>query len=290
MLVISEYTAKKLPQKIEAIREAGEVTRCLCVSLARTPLQNAYKTLLVKHMAGLATRKNTTLFQCPSGDLYLFDPAITQRAIEAMLSEGPFEKARNGLMQCMQIYECPYDLTPLEERVSKTLQGEAEEKKRAESIETQKRLAEIEAILNSQQVDDLLKRRSIRKRPEMLIVEDDHFTQRLIAKTVDPRIHVTFADNAKDALLHYITLAPDMVLLDIGLPDINGHEVMRHILAVDGDAYVVMLSGNADTHNVIRSVENGAQGFIGKPFNRTKLSAYTHKSPFIQSKLTGGHS
>ena len=288
MLVISEFAEKKLKQKIEALQQGGEATRCLCLSLAGTPLHGNYGRLLVKHLAGITEKKNAALFQCELGDLYLFDPAITRKKVMTLFNNPLFEKARNGLDQASHIYESPHELDGLVKRVEQTIEDYKKEQLIQTRAQTAKRIAEIETIMNSQQVEDVLNRRNIRKQPEMLIVEDDHFTQRLIAKTIDPRIHVTFADNAKDALLHYIALAPDMVLLDIGLPDINGHEVMQHILAIDGDAYIVMLSGNADTKNVIRSVENGAQGFIGKPFNRTKLTAYTQKSPFIQSKLMGG--
>ena len=85
--------------------------------------------------------------------------------------------------------------------------------------------------------------------------------------------------------MNYVNKAPDVLFLDIGLPDINGHDVLERLFKLDPQAYVVMFSGNGDRENVLKAVELGAKGFVGKPFTQEKLIQYIEKSPFIQEKL-----
>ena len=78
--------------------------------------------------------------------------------------------------------------------------------------------------------------------------------------------------------------APDAVLLNIGLPDASGLEVLKCIRALDPYAYVVMLTGQASRENVLQATQLGAKGFIGKPFTSEKLLSCIAKSPFVQEK------
>jgi two-component system KDP operon response regulator KdpE len=65
---------------------------------------------------------------------------------------------------------------------------------------------------------------------------------------------------------------PDIVLLDIGLPDIDGFEVLRQIRAFS-DVPVVMLTARDDTLDVVKGLELGADDYIIKPFNHLELMA-----------------
>ena len=80
------------------------------------------------------------------------------------------------------------------------------------------------------------------------------------------------------------TLKPDMIILDIGLPDIGGHEILEALSQLDPYHYVIMFSGRRDKANLLKALRLGAQGFIGKPFSRDKLAAYIERSPFIIEK------
>jgi DNA-binding response OmpR family regulator len=66
--------------------------------------------------------------------------------------------------------------------------------------------------------------------------------------------------------------APDLVLLDIGLPDIDGYEVLRQIRAFS-DVPVVMLTARDDTMDKVKGLELGADDYITKPFNHLELLA-----------------
>ena len=74
----------------------------------------------------------------------------------------------------------------------------------------------------------------------------------------------------------------DVLVLDINLPDIEGFDVLAKLRQIDPEGYIVMLSGNGDRENVIRAIEQGAKGFVGKPFSPKKLTDYIFKSPWVQ--------
>jgi two-component system KDP operon response regulator KdpE len=65
---------------------------------------------------------------------------------------------------------------------------------------------------------------------------------------------------------------PDLVLLDVGLPDVDGYEVLRQIRAFS-DVPVVMLTARDDTLDLVKGLELGADDYVTKPFNHLELLA-----------------
>ena len=122
-----------------------------------------------------------------------------------------------------------------------------------------------------------------------MVVDDDLFTQRLVKNSISKHGDVVFAADGCRALELYVAKAPDILFLDIELPDTTGHEVLEKIFQLDPHAFVVMLSGNGDRDNVLKAVEIGASGFVGKPFPRNRLCQYIEKSPFIIKKQEENH-
>lgn len=118
-----------------------------------------------------------------------------------------------------------------------------------------------------------VKRRS-RKQLSVLVVEDDAFTRRLIGGILKDHYNVIEAGDGEEALAAYSSHAPDMVFLDIELPDINGQVVLQKLISLDADAFIVMLSASSFKENILAALEVGAQGFVTKPFAREKLMHY----------------
>ncbi len=116
--------------------------------------------------------------------------------------------------------------------------------------------------------------RNARKRPLVLLVEDDPFTRRLAVNTLKADYDLIEAEDAADALQLYGRTAPDAVFLDIELPDASGHVVLNKLLSFDSAAFVVMLSANSIKENILAALEKGAQGFVTKPFAKEKLIHY----------------
>ena len=75
---------------------------------------------------------------------------------------------------------------------------------------------------------------------------------------------------ALDAVSH---THPNVVFLDIELPDGNGHDVLNRIKQLDPECHVVIMSAHSTVENLKRSVEGGACGFMAKPFTPQKIQS-----------------
>ena len=108
-------------------------------------------------------------------------------------------------------------------------------------------------------------------RDALALIVDDDPTMRLMLESVLAKAGlrtVAFGD-AESALAVFESLAPDLVLLDIGLPDIDGCALCSMLRALPGgrDTPVMMLTGRDDAASVERSYHAGATDFIAKPIN-----------------------
>jgi len=113
--------------------------------------------------------------------------------------------------------------------------------------------------------------RKRRFRPEILIVEDQIFSSKLLQGMLDKNYKTYDAADAQEAMRIYIKRAPDIVFLDIELPGTSGHQFAAMIHNLDPQAYIVMVTGNNHADDVIKAKENGAKGFIVKPYNKQKI-------------------
>jgi len=108
---------------------------------------------------------------------------------------------------------------------------------------------------------------------KILIVDDAAF-MRMSLKTMLERnefIIVGEAENGMMAIQKYKELSPDIVTMDITMPEMNGIEALRQIRAYDKEAKVVMITAMGQDAMVKEAVLNGAKGFIVKPFKEEMI-------------------
>lgn len=110
----------------------------------------------------------------------------------------------------------------------------------------------------------------------LLVVEDDKLNQMLMGQYLKKEGHqVAFADNGRHALeqLHLGTF--DMILLDIEMPEMNGYEVLAHVIADPrlSDIPVIVTSAVDQLDSVVQCIEMGAEDYLTKPINRVLLKA-----------------
>lgn len=129
--------------------------------------------------------------------------------------------------------------------------------------------------------------RKVRMPLHVMLVEDDPLTRRLITGTFKEQYALITAASAEEAVANYLLHAPDIVFLDIGLPDTSGFEVLHRILKSDPEAYVVMFSGNSYLDNITAALSTGAAGFVAKPFKKEKMQHYIHDSALHHHKYAG---
>jgi len=107
---------------------------------------------------------------------------------------------------------------------------------------------------------------------KILIVEDDSFIISFISKVLKSQGYlVTTAITGKEALEKFQTSNYNLVLLDIGLPDMKGTEILKRIREVNQDIIVIMITGDPQLESSVDSINYGADGYLIKPVNDTDL-------------------
>ena len=110
-------------------------------------------------------------------------------------------------------------------------------------------------------------------KPLILAVEDDAPIRNLISttlKTNDYRYQL--ASNGKEAILAVSTQNPDIVLLDLGLPDMDGVEVIRTIRSWS-NLPIIVISARSEERDKIEALDTGADDYLTKPFSVEELLA-----------------
>src|SRR5580658_6186676 len=107
----------------------------------------------------------------------------------------------------------------------------------------------------------------------VLIVEDEPALLRALRIDLRARgYEVTTASAGREALVEAARRPPDAVLLDLGLPDLDGTDVIRQ-LRVWSAVPVIVLSGRADSGDKIGALDAGADDYVTKPFSMDELVA-----------------
>jgi two-component system chemotaxis response regulator CheY len=122
-----------------------------------------------------------------------------------------------------------------------------------------------------------------RKRPEgideegkpyrILIVDDSTTMRKIISQFLKSEAYDVCgeASNGAEAVKMYKQLSPDVVTLDINMPELSGLEALALILSEDSDARVIMLTSEGQKETVMQALAIGAKGFIVKPPQRADV-------------------
>ena len=108
----------------------------------------------------------------------------------------------------------------------------------------------------------------------VLIVDDDPIVRDVLRRyLVKDGFLVTAAGDGRDGLDAYARVRPDLVLLDLMLPSLDGLEVFRRIRELDGAAPVIMLTARGREDERIVGLESGADDYVAKPFSPREVVA-----------------
>lgn len=102
-----------------------------------------------------------------------------------------------------------------------------------------------------------------------VLVCDDAAFMRMMVKDVLIKNGYSIAgeaENGRKAIDKYGELSPDLVLMDINMPEMNGMEALKKIMRIDANAKVVMCSIMGQQAMIDEAIQSGAKGFIVKPF------------------------
>src|ERR1035437_3838101 len=109
---------------------------------------------------------------------------------------------------------------------------------------------------------------------KILIIEDDPTLLRVLKDNFASRGHrVQTAPDGEQGLDAALNSAPDLIILDIMLPKINGFEICRAVRAEKLDMPILMLTAKGQEEDIVRGLELGADDYITKPFRMRELVA-----------------
>jgi two-component system KDP operon response regulator KdpE len=108
----------------------------------------------------------------------------------------------------------------------------------------------------------------------VLVIEDDPAIRRFLRTSLAAQnYHVLEAENGESGLAFLQRNAIDLVMLDLGLPDIDGIEVLRRMRAAGSAVPVIVLSSRGDEIGKVAALDGGADDYVTKPFGMDELLA-----------------
>ena len=107
----------------------------------------------------------------------------------------------------------------------------------------------------------------------ILVVDDAKFLRITLRKLLEKDNHevVGEAKNGKEAITLYKNLSPDLVIMDLTMPVMNGIDAMKAIMEIDSKANIIVCSAIGEQKVVVQTIESGGKDFILKPFEESRI-------------------
>lgn len=122
----------------------------------------------------------------------------------------------------------------------------------------------------------------------ILVVDDAAFMRHLVKRCLTQGGFeiVGEASNGAEAADKYKDLKPDLVTLDMVMPEVDGLEAIRRIRALDGKARIVVVSAVDQRENLLEAIRLGASDYIVKPFDAERVTSAVNRALGITAKTT----
>lgn len=276
MKLINRDAGKHLLDKANSISPNPQNWRCIYINFAgqKEQYSDGLRTYVVTNIIkDMLEDDDGYIYLCDDGDVFILFRGqvgpILEKLGEQFRDLGKSEGAAHPEEEIYSVL----DLSKYWQVFITLCRSKAPDKPAAApaaSLPKQQPLPEPDAVLFAAAA----RQRPARKRPLVLVVEDDPFTRRLVTGTLKADYDLAEAGDGVAAIHAYESMAPDAVFLDIELPDVNGHVLLKKMRGLDKQAFIVMLSANSMKENVLAALEQGAQGFVTKPFAKEKLLHY----------------
>ncbi len=109
--------------------------------------------------------------------------------------------------------------------------------------------------------------------PTILVIEDDRAIRNLITTTLETqKYQFHTADTGNAGILSVLSNPPDIIILDLGLPDMDGNEVIKKIRGWS-EIPIIIVSARSDDKDKIQALDAGADDYLTKPFSTEELLA-----------------
>src|SRR5690242_7197149 len=110
-------------------------------------------------------------------------------------------------------------------------------------------------------------------KPSILVIDDESQIRKLLTITLQSNNYsVLEASTGKEGINSVSTHPPDLVLLDLGLPDENGHAILKHLREWFSNP-IMIISVQTNEDDIVKALDNGANDYLIKPFRTGELLA-----------------
>ena len=279
MIIITQDTLKIFQQELELCASRQDSWKCIILKYSEIGKRNERQFSEILDKVSICLGEDgMRAFHFENGDIHFIMKYATQKAF-AVLTEQLSKIIGHDIQNLIRLYEVKVDLEEIQEILR--------EHSKKELPAIPEKIQDKENV-PSKLAATLQIRRAKRTDISILVIEDDPFSLRLVQKTLGNSHVLHSAEDGMTGMEAYLMHAPDILFLDIGLPDINGLELMEKIFKADPQAFIVILSGNGNRENVLAAVTKGAKGFVAKPFTKEKLFQYIEKNPFQKRNILRG--
>lgn len=122
---------------------------------------------------------------------------------------------------------------------------------------------------------------------KILILDDETGLRNVIFNMLKPTGHTLFlAEDAKQAIDIAVGEKPDLALLDMRVPDMDGLEVVAELKKMDPTIQCIMLSGFGDKENAAEAIKKGAYAYISKPFKVNEVMEAINKALAAKKQIS----
>jgi two-component system, chemotaxis family, chemotaxis protein CheY len=114
---------------------------------------------------------------------------------------------------------------------------------------------------------------------KMMIVDDSNIMRRRIERSqqIDRLEVVACAANGREAVQLFEQTRPDVVTMDLTMPEMDGIECVEKLVQMNSDVLILVVSALADKATAVEAIEKGANGFLCKPFTDRQLNDALHE-------------
>jgi two-component system chemotaxis response regulator CheY len=286
MIVIEERAEERLIERLEWLRDNTQSIRCIEAKFSSIDAsQRLSKQALVTVVQSIFPDdlKATQLYFLMDGDVVILLDMVSAKQMRQLAAQLPV-----GSEHYLKLYEFQHQLNHVIIMAQAKLDADFAKREVAKlreqhAMHERRRQQVLNFTIDDSDRERIATLRAKRSMKELMIVEDDAFSRRLLENILPKHHRITAVGEPDAALERYVLMVPDVLFLDIDLPDVNGHELLEKILSIDPQAYVIMISGNSDRDNVIRAMSHGARGFIAKPYARERINEYLQRCPTLNN-------
>ncbi len=240
MLVIDKDADVSLLQALKAYSTRIDDIRCIYFKLAEA--QNNYaeelKEFIIERAHKYLTLPDLQAYFCDDGDIFIIARNLSSRIARPFMSEAA-ENVRaplnSGFAELIEIGTNIHKLvTNIQGKIERREKKEKEAKRQEEQKQAQAKKASILTLPDPDTYGEvnIEAKRNTRESAEIMIIEDDPFSRRLVANVLSTEFNLTGLGEADTALVTYARIAPNILFLDINLPHVTGHELLEKIIAL----------------------------------------------------------